>query len=206
MLPSPAKYAARTDADVLKLVTENPFAWVVSAQDGSATPLPLRPLVDGEGTLTGLIGHFARSNPQLDVLRLNPRATMLFMGPHGYVSPTWMADKTQAPSWNYASAAFDCRLEFIDTVEELRDLMDDVIGAMEAGRAAAWRLQDMGERYGSLSRGVVGFRAVIEARRPVFKLGQDERDDVFADILAGLRSEGQHALADWMSDFGAGRT
>lgn len=205
MFPAPAKYAARSDADVLKLVTEHPFAWVVSADGQSATPLPLRPLTDATGALTGFLGHFARGNPQLDVLRAAPQATMLFMGPHGYISPSWMADRTQAPSWNYASAAFDCDLEFIDSVEELRALMDDLIGAMEAGRAKAWAAADMGERYDRLSRGVVGFRARIREARPVFKLGQDERDTEFAEILAGLRAEGQGGLADWMADFGTER-
>jgi len=52
---------------------------------------------------------------------------------------------------------------------------------------------------------VVGFRADIRASRAVFKLGQDERDDIFADILEGLRSEGQSPLADLMARHGAGR-
>lgn len=206
MLPAPEKFAPRSQADVLRLVTENPFAWVVATADGSATPLPLRPVLDGAGALTGFLGHFARSNAQVEVLRAMPTARLLFMGPHGYISPSWMADRTQAPSWNYASAAFDCDLDLIDSPEDLRALMDDIIGAMEAGRPRAWSAVEMGERYDSLSRGVVGFRARIGAQRPVFKLGQDERDAEFGEILQGLRAEGQGGLADWMADFGAGRS
>lgn len=204
MSPAPEKYAARSDADVLRLVVENPFAWVVG-EDRAATGLPLRPVVQ-DGRLTGFLGHFARSNPQVAALRAAPRATLLFMGPHAYVSPSWMADRTQAPTWNYASAAFDCELVFIETADELRALMDDLVGAMERGREKAWDVAEMGERYERLSQGVVGFRAFISDQRAVFKLGQDERDAEFAEIVAGLRAEGHQLLADWMAAFGAGRS
>lgn len=204
MLPAPEKYSPRHAADVLKLVMEHPLAWLVG-EGAMATPLPLRPVVDHAGALVGFLGHFARSNPQVDVLREAPRATLLFMGPHGYISPSWMADRTQAPSWNYASAAFDCDLAFIDTPDDLRTLMDDIIDAMERGRPGAWSAVEMGKRYESLSRGVVGFRAVIRQQRPVFKLAQDDRDDVLVDILRGLRAEGQNTLADWIADFGKNR-
>lgn len=204
MLPAPDKYAARSEADVLRLVVENPFAWVVG-EGLEATPLPLRPVVSDD-RLTGFLGHFARSNPQVERLRASPRARILFLGPHGYVSPSWLTDRTQAPTWNYASAAFDCDLDVIQTAEELRALMDDLIGAMEAGRPRAWTAAEMGARYERLSQGVVGFHARIREQRPVFKLGQDERDVEFAEILAGLRSEGQDALAHWMDDFADGRS
>ncbi|RAK51371.1 FMN-binding negative transcriptional regulator [Phenylobacterium deserti] len=205
MLPPPAKYAPRSDADLLRLVTEHPLAWVVATADLSATVLPLRPVVSAAGALAGFLGHFARSNPQLEVLRAAPRARLLFLGPHGYVSPSWLQDRTQAPSWNYASATFDVTLSFIDSDADLQALMEDVVGAMEAGRPDAWSLAEMGERYRRLSRGVVGFRADLVAARGVFKLGQDERDDVFAELLAGLRRERHDLLAAWMEDFAADR-
>lgn len=203
---SPEKYAARSEADILALVTANPFAWVVGAgEDFSATPLPLRPRLDDAGQLTALAGHFARSNPQVERLRAQPRALMLFMGPHGYVSPSWMADRTQAPTWNYACAAFACDVVFDESPAATRAVLDDLIEAMEAGRPEAWRTDDMGPRYEGLSRGVVGFRAEIRARRVVFKLGQDERDDVFADIMAALRQQGPQDLARLMDVYAAAR-
>lgn len=181
----PEKYAVRDEADIVDLVLRNPFAWVVGG-GGSPTPLPLRPVLDQDGRLTGLLGHFARSNPQVARLRAQPQAMILFMGPHGYVSPSWMADRTQAPTWNYAAVAFACDLAFTEQPEEITALLDDLIEAQEAGRPNAWRAAEMGPRYTGLARGVVGFRAEIRERRAVFKLGQDERDDVFADIMTGL--------------------
>ena len=50
-------------------------------------------------------------------------------------------------------------------------------------------------------RGIVGFRARVLQSRPKFKLGQDERDDVFTDMVTGLRATGADELAAWMQRF-----
>jgi predicted FMN-binding regulatory protein PaiB len=197
------RYAPRSDEDIHRLIAENPFAWVVSGfgAEVRATPLPIRPSFDKDGELRELLGHFARSNPQLTGLRADPRAMILFLGPHGYVSPSWMADRSQAPTWNYASAQVLVEIELVEDAAGVEFLLRDLVGAMEAGRPRAWSVEDMGARYASLSRGVVGFRARILEVRARFKLGQDERDDVFADIMAGLEASGALDLRDWMAAF-----
>ena len=202
---TPAKYAPRSDDDIVRLVTENPLAWVVSTNGPFATPLPLRPWLDADGRLIGLIGHFARSNRQWERLRDNPRALALFMGPHAYISPSWMRDRVQAPTWNYASAVFALELDFLTDEAALRALLGDLIDAMEAGRDNAWSLPEVDARYAGLSRGIVGFRARIVGAKATFKLGQDERDDVFTDILDGLETENRGDLAAWMAAFNPGR-
>jgi transcriptional regulator len=202
---TPAKYAARSSDDVLRLVVENPLAWVVSTDGPFATPLPLRPVKDADGGLAGLVGHYARSNRQWERLRDNPRALALFMGPHAYVSPSWMSDRVQAPTWNYASAVFAVELTFIDDEAELRALLVDLIDAMEAGRDNAWSLPEVDARYAGLSRGIVGFHARIVGGKATFKLGQDERDDVYVDILEGLKAEGREDLTAWMTASNPGR-
>lgn len=202
MTPKPEKYAPHSEADILALIRAHPFAWLVSAEGGfEATPLPLRPRLDADGKLIALVGHFARSNPQVERLRQTPRALLLFMGQHTYVSPSWMADRTQAPTWNYMSAAFDCALTLIDDAEGIKDLLDDLITEMEAANPAPWSMAEMGERAAKLSRGVVGFRADIISHNAAFKLGQDERDDVFADILTGLKDIPQADLIAHMQRY-----
>jgi predicted FMN-binding regulatory protein PaiB len=190
-------FAPASDEDVVRLVTQYPLAWVVGG-GGFPTPLPMRPLLDAEGALTGLIGHFARRNPQAEALREAGRATFLFMGPNGYLSPGWLTDRTWGPTWNYATAAFDCDLDFFEDAEGLTALLDDLIGAMEAGRPGAWTQAEMGARREKLLGGIAGFRAMIRKRMIVFKLGQDERDSVFAELLTGLRGDGAGTLAGWM--------
>ncbi len=199
-------FEARNGRDVLQLVLAQPLTWVVSGEGDSfrATLLPVRPLSDPDGTVVSLVGHFARSNDHLAFLKRTPRAAMLVLGSHGYISPSWMNDRTQAPTWNYASAQMLVELEFFEDPQQTEAHLHDLVAAMEAGRPRRWRAQEMGPRYQSLAQRVVGFRARVCAIRAKFKLGQDERDDVFRDIMAGLEQSAEHdELLEWMRLFNA---
>jgi predicted FMN-binding regulatory protein PaiB len=202
-----ARFAPPSVQDVTRLVLEHPFAWIVSTADGDffATPLPVRPVVDTDGHVVELRGHFARSNPHVEHLRRAPRALILFMGPHGYISSSWLADRTRTPTWNYAMAQYVVDIELVEDPGRTDELIRDLVDAMEAGRSDAWSLDEMGDRYRRLVTGVVGFHARICERRTKFKLGQDERDVEYRDIVAALRRDGDHALLASMQNANAGR-
>ncbi|MGH8186952.1 MAG: FMN-binding negative transcriptional regulator [Steroidobacteraceae bacterium] len=202
------RFSPRSDQDVAQLVLSQPLAWIVSGADRDfrATLLPLRPEMDADGRVTQLVGHFARSNDHHNLLQRNPRAAILTLGANGYVSPSWIHDKTWAPTWNYASAQFLVELTFFEDAAQIEAHLRDLVTAMEAGRPSAWNIDQMGPRYVSLSKGVIGFRARVLETRAKFKLGQDERDEVFRDIAAGLSSMGQVELLQWMRTFNPGRT
>jgi transcriptional regulator len=196
-------FQPRSDQDVLRLLHEQPFGWLISGHGESfrATALPFRPRLGPTGALVGLWGHFARSNPQFELLKRDARAEILILGANGYISPSWMADRTQAPTWNYASAQFLTHINFIEDDAGLERVLRDLIGAMEAGRPNAWSIEDMGARYSRLAQRIVAFEATIVEIRPKFKLGQDERRDVFADIMRGLEATEADELRLLMADF-----
>lgn len=207
------RYAARSDADLLRLVRQQPLAWVVSgvAENFRASLLPVLAETDADGRIARLVGHFARSNDQYKLLMQEPRAVMLVLGTNGYISPSWMQDKSQAPTWNHASAQFFVDVEFFEQPDSIQTHLRDLVDTMEAQTARvptarAWDVDQMGARYASLSRGVIGFRAQVRNVRAKFKLGQDERNDVFADIMAGLTHAGSTELHAWMQDFNPGRS
>ena len=199
-------FAARTEADVIGLVQGQSLAWIVSESSGSpcATLLPMLPVLEN-GTITALAGHFARSNPHVQILETAPRVLILFLGSHGYISPSWMSDRTQAPTWNYASAQFDADVELFEGPVRIEAHLRELVSANEAGRPKSWSIEEMGPRYRSLSRRVVGFIAQVCTARARFKLGQDERDDVFRDICRGLEQEQpqdhSRGLLNWMREF-----
>jgi transcriptional regulator len=196
-------FQPRSDRDILRLLCEQPFGWLIcaSGDDFRASAIPFRPRLDPAGALVGLWGHLARSNPQVESLRRDPRAEILILGANGYISPSWMADRTQAPTWNYVSVQLLTNIAFMDDDAALERVLRDLIGAMEAGRPNAWNLEDMGERYARLAPRIVAFEANILEIRPKFKLGQDERRDVFEDIVAGLDATHADRLRTWMADF-----
>jgi transcriptional regulator len=168
--------------------------------------LPLRPEQIENDKVVTLIGHYARSNPQVADLQSDSRASLLFLGPNGYVSPSWLSDRTQAPTWNYASVNFDVRIEFLDNQGDLNRIVRDLVEAMEADRQRRWSVEEMGARYEQLLLRIIPFRAHVLATNAKFKLGQDERDDVYPEIISGLSQTGNEDLVELMTDANPNRT
>ncbi len=200
-------FAPASDEQVLRLVLEHPLAWVVSLDGGNfrATPLPLRPRVGADRRIEALEGHIARSNPQCAALQRDARSLLLFSGPQGYISPSWVSNRTWAPTWNYAVVQFLVTIAFDESPARLDAHLDDLVGAMERGRPDAWHPSEMGARYETLKRMIVPFEAKVVEQRAKFKLGQDERESVFAEITAALGRSDSDELLGWMRELNPGR-
>jgi transcriptional regulator len=191
-----------SNADVVELIRENPLAWVVSHDSTgfAATPLPLMAEKDVTGAVVRLLGHMARSNPQVAILERSPRAFILFQGPQGYISPSWISDRTWAPTWNYAVIRIEADITFLPN--DADRALDQLVAKMEADRPNAWSIEEMGERYDRLKPAIIAFHAEVRSLRARFKLGQDERPAVLAEILAGSDDP---ELERWMRRMNPGR-
>ncbi len=200
-------FAPKSHEQVLRLVLEHPLAWIVSNEAGKfrASLMPLRPRAGADARITALEGHLPRSNPLCAALQRDGRALLLFTGPQGYISPSWVSNRTWAPTWNFAAVQFDVIFEFDETPARLDAHLKDLVEAMERGRTGAWRLEEMGARYETLKRMIIPFEAKVVEQRARFKLGQDERDAVYAEITAALEGAGADALVSWMRELNPGR-
>lgn len=180
-----SRFAPRAAADIAALVAAHPLCTIVT--DGPsgfmATPLPLLADLDAEGQVTALIGHFALANPQLADIRADPRALILVQGPQGYISPSLVSRPGWGPTWNYALVRF--RVDITLQPEANDAALDRLIVAMEGSAPDSWTSARMGERYGQLARHIVAFRADVRGCEATFKLGQDEDEQSFDEIVSG---------------------
>lgn len=201
------RFAPQGDEQVLRLVLEHPLAWVVSMDDGGfrAAPLPLRPRTSAGARIEALEGHMSRANPLHAAFEREPRALVLFSGPQGYISPSWVSNRTWAPTWNYAVVQFRVTIAFDETPARLDAHLHDLVQAMERSRPGAWHTSEMGARYDALKRRIVPFLATVEEQHAKFKLGQDERDTTFAEIATALSRHGPADLLAWMRELNPGR-
>jgi len=188
-------FLPRDSSDVGRLVQAYPLCWVLSGDAGNrfATPLPLLPELGTDGSVQSLFGHMALSNPQQKALEADPMAAILCMGPQGYISPRLVSNLTWGPTWNYAVCRFEVEVEFVP--DETEEALWQLAAALEGTAADSWTPDNMGERYHQLKRHIVAFRAKVLETHAKFKLGQDEQDTTFADIVDGLTDS---TLADWM--------
>lgn len=186
----------KSSADIAHLVREFPLATLISHAGGfMATPLPLVAENADDGPITALIGHFARGNPQLAALRDDPRAMAVFHGPQAYISPRIVSKPGWGPTWNYAIVRF--QIEVTLTPEENDRALALLAEALEGDGPDAWRPASMGERYDRLRAHIVAFRAKVLSIHATFKLGQDEDDATFTEIVEAI---GDRHLARMMRD------
>lgn len=197
-------FEVASEGDVVALIEENPLAWIFVQDAGHpfATAAPVRPSVTG-GTLAGLVGHVPRGRRIATCFRESCRATFLFAGPHGYISPSWMSNRAQAPTWNFTSVQLDTEVRLVDEPAFLEAHLRDLVAQQERGRTDAWTLEEIGARFETLAARVVAFEATIRSGEHRFKLGQDENDETFREILRALEGEGQAGLLRWMQRFDA---
>lgn len=190
------------NADVRALIEEFPLAWVCAGPAGEveASLLPLVGIYDEGGRLVELIGHLMRSNPLHATLTRDPRATILFKGPDAYVSPEHAGVRNWGPTWNYAQIKIGADVEIGEALTEYS--LKVLIEAMEAHRGQPWSVEELGARYDAMLRSIIGFRATVTSLSGKFKLGQDEKADTYASIMASLPDE---ATISWMRRFNKGR-
>lgn len=191
-------YKKYSNSDVIDLVSAYPLALMLSSTSAgfSVTPLPM--LVDGivDGQLTQLLGHMALSNPHVETLKRDAQVCFLFQGPHAYISPNFVADRSWGPTWNYSvvTISAEVHLEPHRTDEALERL----VSKLEEGSPTPWAIHEMGERYERLKGAITAFRADVQSVNATFKLGQDEKPEVFAQILSNLDDP---ELIQWMRRF-----
>jgi transcriptional regulator len=190
-----ARFEPKDRSDVAGLVDAYPLCWVLSGagEDRHATPLPLLAETRDDGSVASLFGHIARSNPQQQALEKEPSATILCMGAQGYISPTLVSNPTWGPTWNYAVCRFETVVTFVP--EETESAVRRLAAKLEGADAGSWTPERMGERVPELLKRIVAFRAEVLEIHARFKLGQDENDVTFDEIV---ERHADRTLADWM--------
>ena len=185
------------DQDVLDLIDSFPLAWVVPVSgEAPAALLPLLAETGGDGRLASVFGHMARHNPLVPALQADPRASILFTGPQGYVSTVLVTEPSWAPTWNYAQVQMSAVLEFVP--EETGRSIEALTGKMEGAIGSDWQPAMVGGRYAAMERAIIAFRATVTTMSARFKLGQDESDVRFAEITSAMPDD---ALVAWMRRF-----
>lgn len=203
------RYLPRSQRDVVALIAAYPMAWVISG-DFQTTLLPLLAETDDEGHLCALLGHIPLRNPQRIALEQDPDVLILVLGTNGYISPQLVSNPEWGPTWNYAAVSIRARLEFVE--HETDSALRQLVAHLEPD--GGWSVEQMGQRYESLSQHVVAFRAIVQEADARFKLGQDEDEATFAEITTGLtddklaqlmrRQSAEQDLARGVGETGAG--
>ena len=185
-----------TDREVDALIARNPLGMVATMRHGEALSTNLPFLFERDEDPAGVLhGHFVAANPQVAMLRCDPKALISFQEPGAYVSRCWLRGRAFSPAWLYASVELLAEIQFLECPGELHSYLDRFADRFEAGRAKDRPLAAVGGNYRELLKTIRPFKAWILRTRTHFELGQNEDPAVLRDVVAGLRSEGALEIA-----------
>ena len=184
-------------------ISEFGFGTLIT-QDLEATRLPL--IFDTSENESGcIIGHMARANPQWKDLS-RKKVSVLFNGPHSYISPTWYSSKPAVPTWNYASVHCFGIFHELDATETLRAI-NSLVHKYEPEILDSSELMPQ-EYIQRLLKAVVGFKVVVTEIHGKEKLGQHKKSEDQVGVykaLLGSQNNDSVQLANYMKQRGVGQ-
>lgn len=188
-------YACTDPAVVRRLIEENPWAVLVSENDGLvASHCPI--LLDEEAEELAILTHLGKPDDQLHGIG-EGELLVIVQGHHGYVSPSWYGPgATRAPTWNFSVAHLYGTPEILSDEENLETLTRLVARFERQVEEPMYLDREWAEPF---ARGTVGIRLRVDRFTCKLKLSQDKDPVSRQQVLEHLRQPGpyQHpALAD----------
>ncbi len=196
----PEHFLQEDHALLLDVMRADSFALLISTGldgDPFVTHLPM--IVHEFGKSLVVEGHMARANPHWQYLEKNPRALIVFSGPHAYVSPSLYESKENVPTWNYVTVHAYGQVQLAHDALEKHAAQTRLIDALEPEYQSQFDELRPAYLQGRLSA-IVAFEMPVERLEGKFKLSQNrplaDRRNV-AKVFAEGNDE-QRAVAAWM--------
>ena len=174
------------------LIRQHPLGLLTSAGASglAATPLPFL-VYPAEGPHGTLRAHLARANPHWRELQGGAECLVVFMGPQGYVTPSWHPSKREmqkvVPTWNYVCVQAWGKPRIVEDPAWLRRQIDDLTRARESARPEPWMVDDAPEDYlAAQMKAIVGIEIPIARIEGKWKLSQNRPAADRAGVVAGL--------------------
>ena len=140
-----------------------------------------------------VFGHIARNNAQVAAIEAKAAATIVYKGPHAYISPTWYENPRAVPTWNFAAVHVSGKLEPVAEPEALFQLLSTLVSRSEGKyEGSGYTLEQLPREYtGNMMKNILGFRLRIESMEGKFKLGQERSATDRTRIVSKLRTSKQ---------------
>lgn len=204
----PKVFAETDPTRIYDFVDAHSFgALIVPGADGALEIAHLPFVLDRTAGMHGVLrAHVARANPIWKNAAEGRPATVIFAGPHGYVSPRWYEKpREQVPTWNYMAVHAIGRLEAPMERADLATLVDDLSAFHERDAIAPeqpWRMADLEATFrDELLDSIVGVRVVLERFEAKLKLSQNRSAEDHTRVANALEARGAPddlAMARWM--------
>jgi len=143
--------------------------------------------------------HLARANDHNTLLKAGTPTTVIFRGPHAFISPTWYESPNAVPTWNYTVAHASGTCAVIPEPDTVMPMLNDLTHLYDRNHPGFTQ-----EGHGNMLPGIVAYRMTVTTLEGKFKLGQNRplADRVgMRQKLEESRRDDSRALAAIMKEF-----
>jgi transcriptional regulator len=193
----PRHFEVTDRAWVLELIERYPFGMLITGEGEYPRVSQIPMLVQQRDDAIWVVGHLAKANPHARLIAAEAPATLVFCGPHAYVSASWYEEPYETvPTWNYTAAHLCGRLRPFDPWRAVGLLS----AKMEGTRGWNPQLLDPEYRAGQLAA-IAAFELRADAVYAKAKLSQNRSDPDrrrVIDRLLGSPNEGERECGEAM--------
>lgn len=199
----PRHFASEDIAVAHQVIDQHAFAILLT--HGANLEISHIPIVrvDDGSEYGKLIGHVAKPNPQGNHFDGSLSATVIFSGPHAYVSPNWYVTPELVPTWNYAAVhAHGNPVAVVDQISA-RAIIDELVSRFESDDTGNWSTARLPEkRMVGQMKGIIGFEMPIERLEIKQKMSQNRSEQDAMGVINALSKsdhDSDRATAQMMS-------
>jgi transcriptional regulator len=176
---------------IVDLVSDYPFVTIISKDFEGQLSISHIPVVTEfqNQELKSITGHFAIRNPQVEHLKKNSAVTLIFQGPHTYITPLWYKSGRDVPTWNYCVVHVHGELKIDTSFEAICTNLKALTKKFELGpNPWEFELPDDLDNPEALTSAIVAFTVVPKNIEAKFKLGQNRQLMDRQGVVEGLNS------------------
>jgi transcriptional regulator len=186
-------YLMTDEAEVRRLVRENPWATIVSSTATGLVASHYPVLLEEDEQGISLVSHVGRPDERLHELGQH-EVLVVIQGPHGYISPGWYEEGDFIPTWNHVTAHLYGTPELLPQDENFR-VLSELVDHFERRMPEPVSLEYDEEYARRIALGTVGIRIRVTRFDARAKLSQNKTEQVRRTIVEALRTAGPYASA-----------
>lgn len=202
MMYSPLHYREEREDIVHEIIQKFSFATLISVTPEGPIISHLPMIMDASKKV--LLSHCARANPHWKHFNNGQMVTVVFSGPHSYVSPAWYQPHSDnVPTWNYVAVHVQGKVRIVEESNECWNLMNKFVNHYEQMYSTGWSLPDKPNETlkNDIQRGITVFEISMDKIESKFKLSQkqDLQDKMSViENLSKVTGDNGRLLAEYM--------
>lgn len=184
-------YLLTDEAEVKRLIRENPWATIVSNTAAGLVASHYPVLLDESEPGIAILSHVGRPDEQLHELGAH-EVLVIIQGAHGYVSPGWYGTDDFVPTWNHVTAHLYGVPELLGDDENFR-VLGELVDHFEQRMPQPKSLEIDETAARRIAKGTVGVRLRVTRFDARAKLSQNQPPEVVTRIIDELQSGENYA-------------